>query len=405
MRKSKKETTEEVKETKASKKSKVQNPAVNETVETSEVQKKAPFWKKINVNVSLDDMHENVERSTPAFIVYTLAAFILMGIACLGVFMYANKGYEQVLVPNVVGKSLTRALLEMQDKELYPKLQLRYSDKPGEAGQVLSQDPKGGAIVKAGRRVSLVVSRGMAVDHIENYVGMNLDVLKTKLDTLYGGTDTPMIYIGSTVFKIDGSAPGTILQQDPPEGTSITQPVKLTLVVSSGPSKPVVKVEDFSGMTIAEVLESMSKTKLLFDFTSHAAQEGEVSGTVISQTASAGEELPEYSHVTLDFAFSGELSGDTVVANSSISGRTEDEVAGIRENISGLASGIFTSNIDRYPYAVPVKVDAVPQEGSSYNVATFNHIGGTISVPYAVPQGTTLVLSVVNQEKNRFTVQ
>ena len=133
---------------------------------------------------SFTEMEEKLQQSTPAFILYTIAVFILMGIACIAVFTYMNKGYEEVLVPNVVGKNLTKALLEMQEKELYPRLQLRYSEMPGEAGQVLSQDPKSGTIVKAGRRVTLVVSRGVMVDHVGNYVGMNLDTLKTTLDTL-----------------------------------------------------------------------------------------------------------------------------------------------------------------------------------------------------------------------------
>ena len=54
---------------------------------------------------------------------------------------------------------------------------------------------------------------------------------------------------------------------------------------------------------------------------------------------------------------------------------------------------------------VPVKLDALVPDGAEYTLASFNHIGGEVTVPYSVPHGTTLVLSVLNQEKERLTVQ
>ena len=85
---------------------------------------------------------------------------------------------------------------------------------------------------------------------------------------------------------------------------------------------------------------------------------------------------------------------------------TEDEVAGLKETDSSKwTNGIFSANVSRYPLAVPVKLEAYPPEGASYTLASFNHIGGEITVPYAVPHGTTLALSVLNQEKERLTVQ
>ncbi|MCM1221503.1 MAG: PASTA domain-containing protein [Lachnospiraceae bacterium] len=363
---------------------------------------------KKKFGVSFNEMQGELQKSAPSFIVYTIAAFLLMFITALAVFFFANKGYEQVLVPDVTGKSLTRALLEMQEKELYPKLQLRYSDLPGEAGQVISQSPSAGSIVKAGRRITLVVSRGVVIDHVGNYVGMNLDTLKTKLDMLYGGVDAPPITIVEPVFKLDSAPIGTILEQEPAEGTLITQGVELRFIVSKGASEPFVKVPNFLGNTITQILEEMGKVHLLFDFQSHVANAGEIAGTVTSQSVEESGEVEEFSHITLDIALPvlGALySGDTVVEKD-LNGRDESEVAGMRmEDFANSSHGIFSTKVSRYPIAVPVKLDALPPEGAAYTVTSFNHIGGEITVPYSVPHGTVLVLSVVNQEKERFTVQ
>ena len=361
-----------------------------------------------NAGISLNEMEADLQKSAPAFAAYTVAAFVLMFVTALAVFFFVNKGYEQVLVPDVTGKSLTRALLEMQEKELYPKLQLRYSDLPGQAGQVLSQNPRAGSIVKAGRRVTLVVSRGVMIDHIGNYVGTNLDALKNKLDALYGGVETPQITIANPVFKMDAASVGTILEQEPPEGTPITQPVELKLIVSSGPVEKRVSVENYVGKTVAEILETMGKTPLLFEFKSHTATGDETPGTVVSQSELENSQVKEYSKITLEFALpelSASFSGDTLV-DADIKGRTEDEVAGVKiADLSKFTNGIFTASVSRYPLAVPVKLEAFPPDGASYTLASFNHIGGEITVPYAVPHGTTLSLSVLNQEKERVTVQ
>lgn len=354
-----------------------------------------------------NEFQGELQKNIRAFVLYTLAVFLLMVIAALAVFFFANKGEEHVLVPDVTGKSLTRALLEMQEKELYPKLQLRYSDLPGEAGQVLSQSPNAGSIVKAGRRVTLVVSRGVVIDHVGKYVGTNIDTVKTKLDMLYGGVDAPPITIAEPVFKLDSSPIGTILEQEPPEGTPITQGVELHFIVSKGASESLVSVPNFLGKTIAQISEEMGKVNLLFDFQSHIANADETPGTVVSQSLAAESETAEFSQITLDIALPASdaiFSGDMIVGN--VRGRDEAETAGMRmDTFSNASYGIFSTDISYYPIAVPVKVDAYPPEGSPFTIASFNHIGGTVSLPYSVPHGTVLTLSVLNQEKEHFTVQ
>lgn len=354
-----------------------------------------------------NEFQGELQKNIRAFVLYTLATFLLMVLAALAVFFFANKGDEQVLVPDVTGKSLTRALLEMQEKELYPKLQLRYSDLPGEAGQVLSQSPNAGSIVKAGRRITLVVSRGVVIDHVGNYVRTNIDTVKTKLDMLYGGVDTPPITIAEPVFKLDSSPIGTILEQEPEEGTPITQGVELHFIVSKGASDSLVKVPNFLGNTIAQISEEMGKVNLLFHFQSHIAGSDETAGTVVNQSLAAESETAEFSQITLEIALPASdaiFSGDTIVEN--VRGRNEAETAGMQmNNFSNASYGIFSTSISYYPIAVPVKIDAYPPEGSPFTIASFNHIGGNISLPYSVPHGTILALSVLNQEKEHFTVQ
>ena len=134
------------------------------------------FFGKIRVN--FNSSLEYLQTSGKTLVATVVVSIILMAAICVLVFFAAVQGPEEVLIPDVTGKYLEEALLEMQIRELYPKINLRYSDAPGDKGKVLSQDPVAGSIAKAGRRIDLVVSSGVLVDQVGDYTGMNL----TELD-------------------------------------------------------------------------------------------------------------------------------------------------------------------------------------------------------------------------------
>ena len=116
----------------------------------------------------------------------------LFALCCLGLvafvaavaaisFFAALRGAEQTMVPEVRGKDLVEALLELQQKELYPRIDLRYSGAAADKGRVLEQSPRAGSIVKAGRRIRLVVSQGMVLSAVGDYVGRNVEDIRMEL--------------------------------------------------------------------------------------------------------------------------------------------------------------------------------------------------------------------------------
>ncbi len=305
------------------------------------------------------------------------AVFVMLFFAC-AVFFVQVRGAEEVLVPEVRGKPLTEALIEMQDKELYPKITLRYSDSPDDAGIVLDQNPTAGSIVKGFSRVSLVVSRGVIVDHIESYVGMNIDDLKLRLQSLFAGSSRPLITLAAPLYKTDASPAGTIIAQNPPENTEIAEPVTVQLVVSKGPNVEMVTVPDLVGMSIADALRAVAQTRLVFDFSAQFAEDGTQS-IVISQQPNNPTALPHYSRVSVDIALPAEPDRKRAV-------------------------GIFSAAVTGLPYPVSMRLDAEQEDGTVRTIVKFMHTGGSITLPYSVPKNTTLVLSVMEREVKRLTV-
>jgi beta-lactam-binding protein with PASTA domain len=292
-------------------------------------------------------------------------------IACIAVFFASLQGEEKVMVPDVVGKSLTTALLEMQQKELYAKIQLRYSDDEA-ALTILEQDPAPGSIVKAYRRVTLTVCRGPEGSGMDDLAGKNIDEVLPELKEKFD-TDTSLVTVAPPVYKKDSKPAGTILAQTPQAGSRISDKTRLQLIVSRGTEEELAQVPDLSGMKVSEALKTISSSKVIFDFTSHEAFSVEKPGTVTSQD-DAGETVGAWSHVKADFAFAPAKEGDETT------------------------SGILNASISEYPYPVPMTVKASSQEGKTTTLASFQHDGGRVTLPYSVAKGSTLTLYALDRE-------
>ena len=303
-----------------------------------------------------------------AFLTAVFSVCVMGAVAC-GVFFATVRGEEQVMVPDVMGKDLASALLEMQEKELYPRLQLRFTEDD-DAGIILSQSPEAGAIVKAGRRISLVVSRGAIVDHVENYVGEMYDDVKLRLQSMFSGATKPLVVLSEPSYKADKTPAGTIIAQNPAEGTPISSPINVKLIVSSGSNYETTRVPNLVGLSIEKILVQLSVSKVIFDFNSHIVREGEKPLTATYQQEMKEQFVRNYTHIAVDIA---------ILATS------EDKSA-----------GIFSAKLSNYPYPVAMTLES-EKDGQKNTLLAFTHTGGNVTIPYNVDHDTSLILSVAGK--------
>ena len=326
----------------------------------------------------ISSIADSFRANSKVILLTALAVVIVIGAAFAIAFFSVLQGAEKVMVPEVEGKGLAEALIEMQAKELYPRIQLRYSDRQEEQGRILEQDPKAGAIVKAGKRVSLVVSRGVIVDHVGNFIGRNIDDVRVELQTLFTSGGTPLLSVSEPVLYRASSEPvGTILEQDPAPETAIVNPVQISFVVSRGTASAEVTVPDMQGMSIAELVQLMGQSGLIFNFTARLQREGETAGTVVEQSPQGGASAREFNVVDVAIALP-------------------------RKAPSGLVYGIFREELPEYPYPFQVTIDVISPAGERREYLSMTHPGGLISVPYLLPEGSTISLNVLNREVGRY---
>ncbi len=312
-------------------------------------------------------------------IITTLAVVLLMTVAFLIVFSITLKGGDEVMVPQLEGRAIVDALIEMQEKELYPRIQLSYSSDSAETGRVLEQEPKAGSIVKAGRRISLVVSRGSSTDQVDNFTGQNIDNVRKSLQALAASGNGPTLSIMEPVMYRESAEPaGTILEQSPAPGTVITEPIQVSFVVSSGVDSTLVSVPLLEGKAIAELISIMQDAELSFSFRA-TSQGGAEAGTVISQSPQARTQAPKFSAV------------DSVIAMPPASR-------------SGYVYGIFSEELPRYREPFQVTVDIVSPSGRRQRYLSMQHMGGIFSFPYALDEGSMISLTVRDREYGTYDI-
>ena len=313
------------------------------------------------------------KRFYRTFMVFALGTIIIMVIAGLTTFFLTLKGVEQTMVPNVTGIEIENALVELEEKALYSSVQLRYTQNIEDKGLVVEQDPAPGTSVRAGSRVVLKVSKGSAVEKLDDYVGWNLDDLEAHIKSMvsiYG----PLLSIKRPVVKIyDNAASGTILVQKPKPGTEISASTELELVVSRGPEGQTRKVLDYTGLTFGEVLESVSNSNIKFVFTTRDAGSRDVPGTILSQSPSAEAEVPN----------------DTIM---------QFVIAKPEDPPEGYVFGILERTLPDYQVPVTLRTEAILPDGTKKELFSMKHSGGLITIPYLEEENTLIKVYVAEKE-------
>ena len=316
---------------------------------------------------------ENFDREHYRIAAYGLGAIIvLMIVAGLAAFLLSIRGAEQTMVPELRGMELAQALVKMQEKELYPRVSLRFTDSPGDKGLIVDQNPRAGSIVKAGRRIQLSVSKGAVADKVENFVGQDLNEVKIHLQNLFASSKPLLTIKEPPIYIFDKAPAGTVLQQSPQPETAISGPTLLELVISRGPEKAQVIVPDLRSLSFADALAELQKVDLAVTFSMRKAAGRERQGVIVAQLPEPGAAIPATARMTV-----------TVSAPA-----PEKD----------LVAGIYSRELPEYPYPLKVHLEAMGPAGERLPILTQNHPGGAFSAPYILPAGYSLILSVLDRE-------
>ena len=328
--------------------------------------------------LGLSSIEDYVSNHLRVFIVSVIGLIVFLLIVAVSVFFIAVHGEEQTMVPDVVDKELSQALLELQAKELYPRIDLRFSQSSRDKGLILEQDPKPGSIVKAGRRVRLVVSQGVVLNRVENFISSSIDEARMDIQTINAAAAGLYLFTikEPVMYQISSEPPGTILAQKPVHGTEISGPIEMEFVVSKGRDNLTVTVPQLTGLTLSAALGAITSSGINFKFIVRDKTGNERGETVVSQSPIANTSIQMNNAVQITIT-----PPDRVAANE--------------------VFGLFTYRIPQNPYPLAVRLEALLPTGATQRLFTVNYIGGDFTVPYKLPKESELILSMLNRELHR----
>ena len=305
--------------------------------------------------------------------------FLVMLFFFTAAFFLAVRGAERTVVPQVVNGELTEALVKLQERELYARLQTKYTGNPQDKGLVIAQNPEAGLYVKAGRRVTITVSSGAVVDNVEDYIGKTFDEVRGRLATLFTSFEPLLAVREPVTYVYDESPVGTVISQTPEAGTPLSEPVELVLIVSRGPADPPLTLPDWRDWDADAAIRSIAAIPLPFSFIEDDAGASGSSPRVTGQLPAPGSAVEKGSRVTFTYSPPESCS-------------------------EGSRCGLFEYTLRDFP--VPVLLEVILREPGVEDRMMFSmfHSGGAVSFPYVLPAGTGIILMINGSQEYRFDI-
>ncbi|MFN0088872.1 MAG: PASTA domain-containing protein [Acidimicrobiales bacterium] len=234
-------------------------------------------------------------------------------------------GPPRVLVPSVVGRQQADAEAAVRAAGLEPSIEASPSGEP--PGQVIAQDPGGGAEVTVGATVRIIVSTGVQVPDV-----VNLDRGRAATAIRNAGlVPDPQERTTAVVPR------GQVFDQSPPAGTSVSGGSVVTILVSAGVGAPGVV-----GLAEADAVAQINNAGLV-PSVSREASATVPPGVVISQSPAAGAPLSGGATVAIVVS-----TGRVTVTVPNVVGQTEDQALAALKGVN-LVGSVAVREANRAP--------------------------------------------------------
>jgi len=244
---------------------------------------------------------ESMKQLKRAVFLVTAATALLFFIACGGGSSAKDPGKnppdppQYVTVPDVVGKTEAVAVSTITSAGLTVGAKTYEYNDDVPSGSIIRQNPTGGTSALKLASVSLWISKGPAPQYVTvpDVVG--------KMESAAESTITSAgLTVGTKTYEYNDDVPsGSIIRQNPTEGTSALELSSVSLWISKGPAPQYVTVPDVVGMTEAVAEAAITNAGLTIGTKTYEYDDDALSGSVIRQSPKEGTSALELSSVSL----------------------------------------------------------------------------------------------------------
>ncbi len=139
------------------------------------------YTEKKKESIEEDILETPKKRNT---VILLLTGIVLFLLIIAGIFwLTSTKEVKDVIVPNVVGKEIEKAIKELEKLGFKYTIESKESETVAE-GLVIRTNPKAGSTRKKGDTITIIESLGGEYHYLEDYTGKDYTEIKAKLELI-----------------------------------------------------------------------------------------------------------------------------------------------------------------------------------------------------------------------------
>ena len=172
---------------------------------------------------------------------------------------------EEVLVPNITGKTYYDAIRVLNDAGLRPAKGIQEASSDAPKGEIVAQNPQANFRIKYYQPVHITVSIGAELTPVPSIIGKSQDAAFDTL-TSTGFRPNRVAYVHSENY-----VQGTVIAQTPPEGGGQRRGSPVNLLVSRGPTPQSIQLPNFQSQPANDVVSALEGVGLKIEtqYSSH----------------------------------------------------------------------------------------------------------------------------------------
>src|SRR5205085_3235119 len=164
-----------------------------------------------------------------------------------------NLGEDPITVPRFIGQSRNDAEFKIREQHFMLANPRTEETDNAQPGTVVNQSPREGTQFARNCPVKIELTLAVPLTTVGNYVGLS------EADARRQVSDTGLL--ASVSYRESQTAPGIVIDQNPPAGNRVRRSFPITLVVSK-PAIPQVIVPEVVRMTLIDAKNTLEKVGL-----------------------------------------------------------------------------------------------------------------------------------------------
>ncbi len=231
------------------------------------------------------------------FLIFIITIAIITLIISFTIFKIYISNEKITKVPNLKDKLILESLDILQQKNLYPEVQIKYSYQP--YGTIIDQRPEAGQVIKENRHIILYISRGPREQLLEDFSGKTLFYIEKRLMELNSKLNKKIVLDKPNYQYSDIYPRGEIILQDPVANTNLFLVNNLKVTISKGENSKKVKVNSYIGTSKELAIKAIKSIGLIPVIQEIYAEEYDQIGQVIKQDIEPNSIVSKGSKVTI----------------------------------------------------------------------------------------------------------